>query len=203
MPQPPPAIHVNDGTVNESMFIDNVPYNSTVCSYDETTFGSAGAPNITTDMENTVVLSGLIDKLVAARDAAVMQDSTLGQNYAVPSGRALPSRSVLGMRQPAQPSSAASSKIPRQATGRQLASKNARKLRRSNSCSEIVLTNRRQGETRRRIGSSAEERENMPSIRYVFNNLLKQNTALQFSNILNTNELILVSLLLEEEDQRW
>merc|ERR1719318_549396 len=51
-----PAIHVNDGTINESVFSNNVPYNSTVCN--ETSVSSM-VPDLTMDdMENTVVLSG-------------------------------------------------------------------------------------------------------------------------------------------------
>jgi len=150
---PAPSIHVNDGTINESVFSNNVPYNSTVCN--DTSISSSMVPDITMDdMENTVVLSGLINRLVAARDAAVMQDKTLTQNTEVFSNeRQIPrNQPVL-------------SKIPRQASGAQLPAKNARKMRRSNSCSEIVMINRRQGEQRRRLGSRVEDQENLPSIR--------------------------------------
>jgi hypothetical protein len=112
-------------------------------------------PDITMDdMENTVVMSGLINRLVAARDAAVMQDKTLTQNTEVFSNeRQIPRNPPV------------LSKIPRQASGPQLPAKNVRKMRRSNSCSEIVMINRRQGEQRRRLGSRVEDQENLPSIR--------------------------------------
>ena len=108
-----PAIHVNDGTINESVLSNNVPYNSTVCN--ETS-------DITLDdTENTVVLSGLINRLVAARDAAVKQDKTLAQNTKFFSNeRQIPrNQPVLSM-------------IPRQASRAQLPAKNTMKLRRSN-----------------------------------------------------------------------
>merc|ERR1719206_1153627 len=75
----------HDGTINESAFSDNVPYNSTVCMNTTTTMRTM-LPVITmaTDNDNTVVLSGLIDQLVAARDAAVLQDITLRQQQNPP-----------------------------------------------------------------------------------------------------------------------
>ena len=151
-----PAIHVNDGTVNESVFSNNVPYNSTVCH--ETSVSSSIVPDLTIDdMENTVVLSGLINRLVAARDAAVMQDQTLTQNNS----------EVFSSERQMTRNPSVMSKIPRQAAGTQLPARNTRKLRRSNSCSEIVMTNRRQVEQRRRLGSRAEDQENLPAIRSV------------------------------------
>lgn len=149
-----PAIHVNDGTINESVFSNNVPYNSTVCN--ETSISSSMVPDITMDdMENTVVLSGLINRLVAVRDAAVMQDKTLTQNTEILSSEWQMTRNhpVLN-------------KIPRQAAGVKLPpARDTRKLRRSNSCSEIVMMSRRQGEQRRRLGSRVEDQENLPVIR--------------------------------------
>merc|ERR1719318_2097890 len=151
--QMPPAIHVNDGTINESVFSNNVPYNSTVCN--EASVSSSMVPDMTMDdMENTVVLSGLINRLVAARDAAVMQDKTLSQNTEVVSSERQVTRIPPVV-----------SKIPRQTPGVQVPVKNTRKLRRSNSCSEIVMMNRKQGEQRRRLGSRAEDQENLPAIR--------------------------------------
>merc|ERR1719508_475756 len=120
MPDSVPSIHLNDGTVNESAFSDNVPYNSTVLYDDETTTfsGSCMVPDVSTDMENTVVLSGLIDKLVAARDAAVLLDRTKAQNIGqLATGRC-------STRDPA------GSNIPRQATASRPSDK--RKMRRSN-----------------------------------------------------------------------
>merc|ERR1719318_1241627 len=137
-----------------SVFSNNVPYNSTVCN--ETSVNSYMVPDITMDdMENTVVLSGLINRLVAARDTAVMQVKALAQNSEVFSNE----RQMLTRVQPVV------SKIPRQVAGVQIPAKNTRKLRRSNSCSEIVMMNKRQGEQRRRLGSRVEDQENLPAIR--------------------------------------
>merc|ERR1719318_1300222 len=144
--QIPPVIHVNDGSINESVFSNNVPYNSTVCN--ETSVSSMVPDMTMDDMENTVVLSGLINRLVAARDTAVMQDKRLAQNTEVFSNE----RQMLPRIQPVV------SKIPRQVAGVQLPTKNTRKMRRSNSCSEIVMMNKRQGEQRRRLGSREEEK---------------------------------------------
>jgi len=149
--QMPPAIHVNDGTINESVFSNNVPYNSTVCN--ETSVSSMVPDMTLDDMENTVVLSGLINRLVAARGAAVMQDKTLMQNTEVFSSDRQMTRIPPVV-----------SKIPRQTAGVQVPAKNTRKLRRSNSCSEIVMS-RKQGEQRRRLGSRAEDQEKLPAIR--------------------------------------
>eukprot|EP00092_Neocalanus_flemingeri_P004203 GFUD01004521.1.p1 GENE.GFUD01004521.1~~GFUD01004521.1.p1 ORF type:complete len:794 (+),score=179.39 GFUD01004521.1:244-2382(+) len=156
MPDLVPSIHLNDGTINQSVFSDNVPYNSTVC-YENSVFGNVDVPDMTVDMENTVVLSGLINKMVAARDAAVMQDCLRIQNtktIATTDGnntRALPV--------------AAGSKIPRQPTASHMATKATRKLRRSNSCSDMVLKSRKRGVQRPRLGSGPDGQENLPSIR--------------------------------------
>eukprot|EP00092_Neocalanus_flemingeri_P022714 GFUD01024634.1.p1 GENE.GFUD01024634.1~~GFUD01024634.1.p1 ORF type:complete len:780 (-),score=195.56 GFUD01024634.1:138-2267(-) len=156
MPDLVPSIHLNDGTINQSVFSDNVPYNSTVC-YENSVFGNVDVPDMSVDMENTVVLSGLVNKMVAARDAAVMQDNLRIQNtktFATTDGnntRALPV--------------AVGSKIPRQPTASQMATKATRKLRRSNSCSEIVLKSRKRGVQRPRLASGPDGQENLPSIR--------------------------------------
>merc|ERR1712096_75982 len=127
MPDMVPSVHLNDGTINESAFSDNVPYNSTVLYNDTSSFpSSCMVPDVSTDMENTMVLSGLIDKLVAARDAAALHDRSKAQNI----GQSAAGRS--STRVPA------GSKKPRQATASQPSSKMTRKMRRSNSCSEIV-----------------------------------------------------------------
>ena len=157
MPDLVPSIHLNDGTINESAFSDNVPYNSTVLYNDDApTFTGSTMPDVSTDMENTVVLSGLIDKLVAARDAAVLQDRARFQNTG---------QSSIGQYSTRVPS--AGSKIPRQGATSQPSAKMARKMRRSNSCSEIVLASRKQGGQRPRLGSKPEGQENLPSIRCV------------------------------------
>ena len=157
MPDLVPSIHLNDGTINESAFSDNVPYNSTVLYNDDApTFTGSTMPDVSTDMENTVVLSGLIDKLVAARDAAVLQDRARFQNTG---------QSSTGQYSTRVPP--AGSKIPRQGATSQPSAKMARKMRRSNSCSEIVLASRKQGVQRPRLGSKPEGQENLPSIRCV------------------------------------
>merc|ERR1719431_1624497 len=71
----------HDGTINESAFTDNVPYISTVCMNSTTTNNRTRLQVITMNAENdnTVVLTGLIDKLVAARDAAGLQERSLRQ----------------------------------------------------------------------------------------------------------------------------
>ena len=149
--QNPNSFH--DGTINESAFSENVPYNSTVCM-NTTTTKRTMLPVITVDTENdnTVVLSGLIDQLVAARDAAVLQDITLRQqnpvNCNVAANKPGPS---------AQISSQDRSSI-----------KAARKLRRSNSCSDLSLSRwKQQGEQRKRLTSRTESKENLASIRCV------------------------------------
>merc|ERR1719154_634090 len=127
MPDIVPDIRVHDGTVNESVFSDNVPYNSTVCNEFSISNVSSMVPDVTLDMENTVVLSGLIDKMVAARDLAVARDKTRVEQ----AERTLRSGS-----------GAVSSRIPKQsqvATATKMSAKDARKMRRSNSCSEIDL----------------------------------------------------------------
>ena len=143
----------HDGTINESAFSENVPYNSTVCM-NTTTTKRTMLPVITVDTENdnTVVLSGLIDQLVAARDAAVLQDITLRQqnpvNCNVAANKPGPS---------AQISSQDRSSI-----------KAARKLRRSNSCSDLSLSRwKQQGEQRKRLTSRTESKENLALIRCV------------------------------------
>merc|ERR1712179_263157 len=99
-----------------------------------------------TENDNTVVLSGLIDKLVAARDAAVLQDRTLRQQNT--------SQGRDRQGQPAQISKQDKS-----------SNKYARKLRRSNSCSDLSLSNWKQGEQRKRLMSRGESKENLASIR--------------------------------------
>jgi len=136
----------HDGTINESAFSENVPYNSTVCMNSTTTNRTMLPVNtMDTENDNTVVLSGLIDKLVAARDAAVLQDKTLRQQN-TSQGR--------DRRQPAQISKQDKS-----------SNKSARKLRRSNSCSDLSLSNWKQGEQRKRLMSRGESKENLASIR--------------------------------------
>ena len=153
MPDLVPYIRVHDGTVNESVFSNNVPYNSTVCNESAIFTGNSMVPDISMDMENTVVLSGLIDKMVAARDLAVAQDRTRVENG---------ERSMRG------DLCTGGSKIPRQAqsAATKLSSKNVRKMRRSNSCSEIVLDSKKiQGGLRPRLGSKPDGKENLASIR--------------------------------------
>eukprot|EP00092_Neocalanus_flemingeri_P033506 GFUD01036424.1.p1 GENE.GFUD01036424.1~~GFUD01036424.1.p1 ORF type:complete len:760 (+),score=195.92 GFUD01036424.1:167-2281(+) len=151
MPDLVPSIHVNDGTINESVFSDNVPYNSTVCN-ETSIFGNSVVPDVTVDMENTVVLSGLINKMVAVRDAAVLQEKTRNQEIETSTTtdcyytRALP----------------AGRKIPSQPSASRMSTKATRKLRRSNSCSEIVLASRKQ---RPRLTSKPDGQENLSSIR--------------------------------------
>merc|ERR1719233_1665868 len=124
---------IHDGTINESAFSENVPYNSTVCMNSTTTSRTMlPVTNMDTENDNTVVLSGLIDKLVAARDAAVLQDRTLRQQNT--------SHGKNRQGQPAQ--------ISKQD---QSSNKSARKLRRSNSCSDLSLSNWKQGEQRNRL----------------------------------------------------
>ena len=155
MPDLVPDIRVHDGTVNESVFSDNVPYNSTVLCNESAIFtGNSMVPDITMDMENTVVLSGFIDKMVAARDLAVAQDRM---------------RVDYGERNMRNDTCTGGSKIPRQAqnVATKLSSTNSRKLRRSNSCSEIVLASKKiQGGLRPRLGSKPDGKENLASIRY-------------------------------------
>ena len=146
----------HDGTINESAFSENVPYNSTVCM-NTTTTNKTMVPNITVNAENdnTVVLSGLIDQLVAARDLAVLQDRTLRQQNIAHGSMA--------------------SKPPSDQILKQDKSsiKSARKLRRSNSCSDLSLSNWKQGEQRKRLISRTKSKENLASIRcaMVMNNL--------------------------------
>jgi len=154
MPDLVQPIPLNDCTINESAFSDNVPCNSTVM-YD--TFPSRCiVPDVCKDTENTVVLSGLIDKMVPARDAADLQDRTraqkIGQSATSATGR-YNTRVLAG------------SKIPRQATSSQPSAKMTRKLRRSKSCSEIVLASRKHGGQRPRFCSKPEGQDNLPSIR--------------------------------------
>eukprot|EP00092_Neocalanus_flemingeri_P014462 GFUD01015606.1.p1 GENE.GFUD01015606.1~~GFUD01015606.1.p1 ORF type:complete len:767 (+),score=188.47 GFUD01015606.1:174-2303(+) len=156
MPDLVPSIHVNDGTINESVFSDNVPYNSTVC-HETSVFGNSAVPDIAVDMENTVVLSGLIDKMVAARDAAVLQENLRIQNTKT-------SATTDGNNTRALPV-AVGSKIPRQPTASHMTIKATRKLRRSNSCSEIVLQSRKRGVQRPRLASGPDGQENLPFIR--------------------------------------
>eukprot|EP00092_Neocalanus_flemingeri_P016893 GFUD01018271.1.p1 GENE.GFUD01018271.1~~GFUD01018271.1.p1 ORF type:complete len:528 (-),score=130.40 GFUD01018271.1:97-1641(-) len=144
------------GTINQSVFSDNVPYNSTVCN-ETSVFGNVDVPDMSVDMENTVVLSGLINKMVATRDAPVMQDSLRIQNkktFATTDGNN--TRALLV---------AVGSKIPRQPAASHMAIKATRKLRRSNSCSEIVLESRKRGVQRPRLASGPDGQENLPSLR--------------------------------------
>jgi len=137
----------NDGTINESAFTENVPYNSTVCM-NSTTDNRSTLPVITMDtgIDNTVVLSGLIDELVAARDAAVLQDRTLRhQNTSHGTEKQVPIAQI--------------SKQDKSSN------KSARKLRRSNSCSDLSLSSWKQGDQRKRLTSRTESKENLASIR--------------------------------------
>eukprot|EP00092_Neocalanus_flemingeri_P033507 GFUD01036425.1.p1 GENE.GFUD01036425.1~~GFUD01036425.1.p1 ORF type:complete len:760 (+),score=195.12 GFUD01036425.1:167-2281(+) len=152
MPDLVPSIHVNDATMNESAFSNNVPYNSTVCI--EASVSSV-VPDISMDMENTIILGGFIDRMVAARDAAVLQEKPRIQEDTMTSA----TTDSYNTRAPL-----AASKIPRLPTASRMSTKTTRKLRRSNSCSEIILASRKQVQ-RPRLTSITDGQEDLPSIR--------------------------------------
>merc|ERR1719357_893450 len=74
---------LHDGTIDESAFCENVPHNSTVCAQSSTRTLSPVTTVYTDkdDMDNddTVILSGLSERLGPARDVASVQDSTQRQ----------------------------------------------------------------------------------------------------------------------------
>jgi len=123
-----PSLQLNDASmINESAFTSNVPYNSTVCY--ENVAQPLSDPLL--EMENTAVMSGCIDKMLATRNDAM---------FKVPL-----------------------SKIPRH--GALLSTKATRKLRRSNSCSEITRFKRGEQGSRPRLGSKPENKENLAPVR--------------------------------------
>eukprot|EP00092_Neocalanus_flemingeri_P060816 GFUD01073009.1.p1 GENE.GFUD01073009.1~~GFUD01073009.1.p1 ORF type:complete len:323 (+),score=75.89 GFUD01073009.1:2-970(+) len=173
MPDLVPSIHVDEVTINESAFSDNVPYNSTVCI--EASVSSV-VPDIGMDMDNTVILGGFINRMVAARDAAVLQEKTRIQEDTVTSA----TTDSYNTRAPP-----AASKIPRLPNASRMSTKATRKLRRSNSCSEIILASRKQVQ-RPRLTSIPDGQEDLPSIRESVGNrpsMVRSNSCLTASGI--------------------
>merc|ERR1719431_2542157 len=68
---------LHDGTIDETAFSDNVPHNSTVCV--NSTRSLSPVTTVYTDSDDTVILSGLRERLGPARDVADLQDSTQRQ----------------------------------------------------------------------------------------------------------------------------
>jgi len=141
-----PDMIIDDAIVNERAFSQNVPCNSTVCMNTTTN----RRDDTTTDPDNTVVLSGIMNQLVAVRDAAVQQDRTLQQQKET-FGRKRGTDARAGVGTCKQ-------------FGQDFA-KAQRKLRRSNSCSDIALFSKKQGGQRNRLASGSNSKENLPSIR--------------------------------------
>merc|ERR1719369_1164349 len=127
---------LHDGTIDEGAFSENVPHNSTVCAQSTRTLSPVTTVYTVkddTDNDDTVILSGLRDRLGPARDVASLQDSTLRQ-----------------------PSSSHGTEGSKSGADGLLASqdkncKTAGKLRRSNSCSDLAISdgNRRKPLIRR------------------------------------------------------
>merc|ERR1712096_208402 len=91
----------------------------------------------------------------ATRDAAELQDRIRAQDIGQSSTGRIITRVPAGI----------GSKILRQATTAQSSAKMPRKMRRSRSCSEIVLATRKLAGQRPRLGFKPIGRENLPSVR--------------------------------------
>merc|ERR1719369_2432293 len=78
---------LHDGTIDESAFSENVPHNSTVCAQSTRTLSpvtTVYTDKDDTNNDDTVILSGLSERLGPARDVASLQDTTQRQPSSSP-----------------------------------------------------------------------------------------------------------------------
>merc|ERR1719430_1556474 len=119
---------LHDGTIDESAFSENVPHNSTVCARcAQSTRPLSPVTNVYTDNDDTddddtVILTGLRHRLGPARDVASLQDTTQRQQSSSPGTEGS--------------KSGAGGQIARQ----DKSFKTVGKPRRSNSCSDLSLS---------------------------------------------------------------
>jgi len=116
---------LHDGTIDESAFSENVPHNSTVCAQRTRPLSpvtTVYTDNDDTDDDETVILSGLRDRIGPARDVASLQDTTQRQQSSSPGTEG--SKSGAG---------GLTSRLDKSFM-------TAGKLRRSNSCSDLSLS---------------------------------------------------------------